>query len=74
MMARITIRVPDELMLELERLRRNLNRDNKRLKATTSDLVRAALLAYVNQWKFVAWAQGSYKLQPKSKRGPPEPR
>ncbi|MQL50834.1 ribbon-helix-helix protein, CopG family [Desulfofundulus thermobenzoicus] len=68
-MPRVTVRLPPEQLAQLEALKKCLNRDNKRLKATTSDLVRAAIEAYIRQWQFLAWRQGgSYKLNPKRRK------
>jgi len=61
-MPRITVRLPPEQLVQLEALRKCLNRDNKRLRATISDLVRAALEAYIRQWQFVRLMQGNWKI------------
>ncbi|NHM26334.1 hypothetical protein G7K71_04865 [Desulfofundulus sp. TPOSR] len=71
-MPRITFRLGDEIDTELRRLLKNIRRDNPRMDVTVSDIIRAALLAYIQQWKFISWAQGNYKLRPRPKRGPPE--
>lgn len=66
-MLRVTVRLPTEMINRLEALRRCLNRDNPKLRASTSDLVRAALEAYIRQWQSLAWLQGNWKIAERKK-------
>lgn len=65
---RITVRLPPELLHELEVLRKNIRRDNPRMRdVTISDLIRASIMVYLNEWKMQAWLQGNFKLNERKK-------
>ncbi|MCL6447615.1 MAG: ribbon-helix-helix domain-containing protein [Armatimonadetes bacterium] len=69
---RITVRLPPELLHELEVLRKNIRRDNPRMRdVTISDLARAAIQAYIWQWQSLAWLQGNWKIVERKKGNGP---